>query len=212
MKKKTLSLVIKPAVFAVMLLPAVYWALQMVFALNGLDNNLGVEPGKTLVLEMGMWSIIALFIVLAVSPLRQLFEVRWLVQLRRMLGLYALFYAVLHVAAYLVFLVGLDWAEFVSDLQERFYILAGAPALLGLVLLGITSNRWSMRKLKSNWGRLHKLVYPIGMLAVLHVFLQIRSDATEALIYLGILVVLLGYRVFRYQQTLKRKKVLSQMA
>jgi sulfoxide reductase heme-binding subunit YedZ len=197
MKRGVLSFVVKPAVFTVMLLPAIYWLLQMVFSLNNMDNNLGTEPGKTLVLEMGMWSMIALFIVLLVSPLKQILHLRWLQQLRRMLGLFVLFYASLHVTAYLVFLVGLDWVEFISDLQERIYIIAGAPAFVGLMLLGITSNRWSMRKLRSNWGKLHKLVYVVGGLAVLHVFLQIRSDATEAIIYLVILSLLLGYRVWR---------------
>jgi sulfoxide reductase heme-binding subunit YedZ len=197
MKRGVLSFVVKPAVFTVMLLPAIYWLLQMVFALNEMDNSLGTEPGKTLVLEMGVWSIISLFVVLLVSPLKQALNLRWLQQLRRMLGLFVLFYASLHVTAYLVFLVGLDWVEFLSDLQERIYIIAGAPAFVGLMLLGMTSNRWSMRKLRSNWGKLHKLVYVIGGLAVLHVFLQIRSDATDAVIYLLILSLLLGYRVWR---------------
>ena len=197
MRRDTLSFVVKPAVFTVMLLPAMYWMLQMLFALNGMENNLGTEPGKTLVLEMGVWGMISLFVVLSVSPLKQLFDMRWLQQLRRMLGLFVLFYSALHVASYLVFLVGLDWIEFIADLQERVSIFAGVPAFVGLILLGVTSNVWSMRKLKSNWGKLHKLIYLIGGLAVFHVFLQIRSDATEAISYLVILCFLLGYRVWR---------------
>ncbi|WP_039913452.1 protein-methionine-sulfoxide reductase heme-binding subunit MsrQ [Cellvibrio mixtus] len=170
-----------------------------------LTNQLGADPAKTIVLFTGEWAIYFLFITLAVTPLRRLIHVgrvhfRWLQVHRRMLGLFALFYALLHVTAFLVFILGLDFTRFGKELVERPYILVTIPAVILLIVLGITSTKAMMRRLGKSWSRLHKSIYLIAILAWLHVFMQVRSSYFEAVILGSILLWLLGIRVYWYFQ------------
>lgn len=173
-----------------------------------LTNQLGADPAKTIVLFTGEWAIYFLFITLAVTPLRRLIHVggfyfRWLQMHRRMLGLFALFYALLHVMAFLVFILGLDLTRFGKELVERPYILVTIPAVILLIILGVTSTKAMMRRLGKNWIRLHNSIYVIAILAWLHVFMQVRSSYFDAAIFGGILLWLLGIRVYWYFQTPK---------
>jgi sulfoxide reductase heme-binding subunit YedZ len=166
-----------------------------------LTNQLGADPAKTIVLFTGEWTIYFLFITLAVTPLRRFinfknFHFRWLQTHRRMLGLFTLFYAVLHVLAFLVFILGLDFSRFGKELVERPYILVTIPAVILLVALGITSTKSMMRRLGSNWIRLHKSIYLIAILAWVHVFMQVRSSYFEAVLFGVILLALLLPRLF----------------
>lgn len=166
-----------------------------------LTNQLGADPAKTIVLFTGEWTIYFLFITLAVTPLRRFinfksFHFRWLQTHRRMLGLFTLFYAVLHVLAFLVFILGLDFSRFGKELVERPYILVTIPAVILLVALGITSTKSMMRRLGSNWIRLHKSIYLIAIFAWVHVFMQVRSSYFEAVLFGVILLVLLLPRLF----------------
>lgn len=166
-----------------------------------LANQLGADPAKTIVLFTGEWTIYFLFITLAVTPLRRLvnfknFQFRWLQIHRRMLGLFTLFYAILHVLAFLVFILGLDFSRFGKELVERPYILVTIPAVILLVALGITSTKSMMRRLGSNWIRLHKSIYLIAILAWVHVFMQVRSSYFEAVLFGVILLALLLPRLF----------------
>lgn len=166
-----------------------------------LTNQLGADPAKTIVLFTGEWTIYFLFITLAVTPLRRFinfksFHFRWLQPHRRMLGQFTLFYAVLHVLAFLVFILGLDFSRFGKELVERPYILVTIPAVILLVALGITSTKSMMRRLGSNWIRLHKSIYLIAILAWVHVFMQVRSSYFEAVLFGVILLALLLPRLF----------------
>jgi len=166
-----------------------------------LANQLGADPAKTIVLFTGEWAIYFLFITLAVTPLRRLinykvFHFRWLQPHRRMLGLFALFYAILHVLSFLVFILGLDFSRFGKELVERPYILVTIPAVILLIVLGITSTKAMMRKLGKNWIRLHKSIYLIAILAWLHVFMQVRSSYFETVLFGVILLALLLPRLY----------------
>jgi sulfoxide reductase heme-binding subunit YedZ len=176
--------------------------IPLIFILHKtLNNQLGADPAKTIVLFTGEWTIYLLFITLAVTPLRRLvnfknFHFRWLQIHRRMVGLFTLFYAVLHVLAFLVFVLGLDFSLFGKELVERPYILVTIPAVMLLIALGITSTKAMMRRLGKNWLRLHKSIYLIAILAWVHVLMQVRSSYFEAVLFGVILLVLLLPRLY----------------
>ena len=169
-------------------------------------QQLGADPAKTIVLFTGEWTIYFLFITLAVSPLVKLAKWRWLMVHRRMLGLFALFYALCHVAAYLTFILGLDFARFFSELVKRPYITAGMPAVLILIALGVTSTKGMMRRLGSNWTKLHRLVYVALLLGWVHVLWQVRSSYFEAVLYGAITALLLGIRLYGYWQKSQKRR------
>ncbi|MDI3325289.1 protein-methionine-sulfoxide reductase heme-binding subunit MsrQ [Pontibacterium granulatum] len=162
--------------------------------------NLGADPAQEIVHETGIWAINLLWITLAITPLRRMFTFSWPMRYRRMLGLYSLFYAVVHLLAFAAFILGWRWDLLLQELVERPYIVVGAAALLLLIPLGVTSTRGMQRRLGRNWLRLHKLVYPIALLVMVHIIWQIRSDFGEQLLYGAILTVLLGSRVYFYLQ------------
>lgn len=173
----------------------------MLIVYRTLANQLGADPAKMIVLFTGEWAIYFLFITLAVTPLRRLIHFskihfRWLQVHRRMLGLFALFYASLHVLAFFVFILGLDVSRFGKELVERPYILVTIPAVILLIALGITSTQAMMRRLGKNWIKLHKSIYVIAILAWIHVFMQVRSSYFEAVLLGGILLALLLPRLY----------------
>ncbi|MBU2887535.1 sulfoxide reductase heme-binding subunit YedZ [Gilvimarinus agarilyticus] len=172
-----------------------------------ISQQLGADPAKTIVLFTGEWAIYFLFASLAVTPLVRSAKWRWLMPHRRMLGLFALFYALCHVASYLVFILGLDFSRFFAELVKRPYITAGAPAVLILIALGATSTKAMMRRLGKRWQSLHRLVYVALGLAWVHVLWQVRSSYFEAVIYGILAALLLGYRLY-WRQKMARKKAL----
>lgn len=189
----------------------VFWRRLIIFCLSTiplvwlvyqtLTNQLGADPAKTIVLFTGEWAIYFLFITLAVTPLRRLIHFqkihfRWLQIHRRMLGLFVLFYAILHVLAFLVLILGLDLSRFAKEIVERPYILVTIPAVILLIALGVTSTQAMMRRLGKNWIRLHKSIYLIAILAWVHVFMQVRSSYFDAALFGGILLLLLLPRLY----------------
>lgn len=162
---------------------------------RALDNQLGADPVAALTHGTGEWALRWLLLSLAMTPLRLLFKQSWPIRFRRLIGLYAFFYACLHFAIYLFLDLGSYWSQIGADIVKRPFITVGFIAWLLLVPLAITSNRWMMRRLKKNWLKLHKLVYIIGILAVVHFYWLVKSDVREPLIYAGILAVLLGWRI-----------------
>lgn len=165
------------------------------------QQQLGADPAKTIVLLTGHYTFYFLLVTLAVTPLRRLvkfryFHFRWLQTHRRMLGLFTLFYAVVHMTAFLVFILGLDFTLFAAELVKRPYILFTLPAVFLLFLLGITSTKSMMRRLGKNWQRLHNSIYLIAVLAWLHVFLQVRSSYQDAVVFGAGVGVLLGIRLY----------------
>ncbi len=186
----------KPAVFALCLLPLAWLAYLVALYAIGDPLALGADPGKEIVLFLGKWGLIFMLATLSATPLQEIFKWR-LVIYRRMLGLFAFFYAALHLSAYLVFLLGLDFPGFWADLVERPYITAGAGAILLMLPLALTSTAKMQRRLGSRWKVLHRLVYPASFLIIIHFFWQTRSDFTESLLYSALLAWLLGYRAFK---------------
>ena len=132
----------------VFLLPLVPLAL---LTYNAWIFNLGADPAQEIVLETGVWAINLLWITLAITPLRRIFKIHWPMRYRRMLGLYSLFYAVVHLLSFATFILGWQWALLLKELVERPYIVVGALALLMLVPLGITSTQKMQRRLGKNW-------------------------------------------------------------
>ena len=183
---------LKVAVFAACLVPFVRLLLET-FGIGGL--SLGANPIEELIHRLGKWGLNFLLITLAVTPARRLTGWGWLLRFRRMLGLFAFFYVLMHFLAY----AGLDQrfglAAIVEDIVERPYITVGITALLLLFPLALTSTRGMMRRLGGRWQKLHRLVYLIGILGVWHFYWQVKLDTLEALIYAGLLAVLLAFRL-----------------
>lgn len=182
---------IKGLLFLVCLLPL---AQLLWHALAGV----AVNPIEDLTRGLGTWTLRFLLITLCVSPLRALGAPGWLLRLRRMLGLYAFFYACLHLLTYLWLDQFFDWAAIVRDIVKRPFITVGMLAFLLLLPLAITSTDGWIRRLKRNWGKLHRLVYVIAPLGVLHYLWLVKRDIQSPLIYAAILAVLLLWRVWRY--------------
>ncbi|HEX5755732.1 MAG TPA: protein-methionine-sulfoxide reductase heme-binding subunit MsrQ [Arenimonas sp.] len=159
-------------------------------------QRLGADPVAALTHETGQWALRFLLLSLAMTPLRRLFALGWPLQLRRMLGLYAFFYASLHLAVYVVLDLGGYWAQIGEDIIDRPYITVGFLAWLLLVPLAATSTRAMMRRLGGLWARLHRLVYVIGVLAVLHFWWRVKADLSEPIIYGAVLALLLGLRLY----------------
>jgi sulfoxide reductase heme-binding subunit YedZ len=175
--------------FLVCLIPFVLLLLKV------LQNDLGPDPAKELALETGEWSIRFLLLALAMTPLRHLSGRMEFAQRRRMVGLFALFYASVHFLVWVIFLLGLRWGAILEEVVERPYITIGFSSFLILIVLGATSPRIMVRKLGKNWRRLHRLVYVAGVLAIIHLVWIVRTDLSEALLYGAILAGLLGWRL-----------------
>lgn len=156
---------------------------------------LGPDPGKVLVDNLGQGALVFLLCSLAMTPLQRLSGWAGWISFRRQLGLWAFAYAVLHLSAYLYFLLGLDFSSFGAELVERPYITVGAVALMGLLALAATSTRWSMRKLGRRWKRLHRLVYPVLLIVLLHMLWVVRADAGRWVLYASIAALLLLVRL-----------------
>lgn len=181
---------IKALVFVLALLP---FGLALWQAFHG---GLGVNPVETLLHRSGGWGLRFLLLSLAVTPLRRLTGANWLIRLRRMLGLYAFFYALLHFGVFIVFEHALDLSDILEDILDRPFILAGFAALVLLLPLAATSTSGMIRRLGKRWQRLHRLVYLAGLLVILHYLLLNKSDDyQEPAVYAAILAVLLLVRV-----------------
>ena len=187
-------LVYKPLVFVVCLLPFA-WLLWGAFGLPGV--TLGADPVKKIEHELGLRALQLLLLTLLITPLRQLLGLTHLPRLRRMLGLFAFFYALLHFTAYLSLDLEFNFGAFFKDVAKRPYITIGLLALLLLIPLAVTSTNKMMRRLGRRWQKLHRLIYPIAILGVWHFWWQVKRDIREPLIYAGILALLLGYRAVR---------------
>lgn len=182
--------VIKPAVFVLCLAPLA-WLLW-----DALHHQLGANPVEALNHRTGIWTLRLLLITLAVTPLRHLTGWNVLIRLRRMLGLYAFFYACVHFSTWLVFDHFFNVHEIVRDIIKRPYITVGFSAFMMLIPLAVTSTNGWMKRLGARWVRLHRLVYAIGTGGVLHYLWLVKADIRGPMIYVLILVALLVYRVW----------------
>lgn len=193
--------IIKYVKILIFLLALIPFGLLTARAFSG---TLGANPVETITHATGQWSLRFLLLTLAITPLRQLTGWNSVQRGRRMLGLFAFFYACLHVLTFLVFDHFFNWSAIFEDIVKRPYITLGFLAFVLLIPLAGTSTKRMMQRLKRNWQRLHRLVYPAGGLAVAHFLWLVKADLLEPMIYLSVLLVLLGYRVWRYWQ--KRAK------
>lgn len=160
-----------------------------------LQDTLGADPVAAITHETGDWALRLVLLGLAMTPLRRMLGQPWPIRFRRLVGLYAFFYASLHLATYVVLDLGQYWRQLLDDIVKRPYITVGFAAWLLLVPLALTSTKGWIRRLGRRWGQLHKLVYAVGILGVLHFLWLVKSDLREPLIYAAILTLLLGLRV-----------------
>lgn len=185
------SRVFKPLLFILLSLPLVYYAWGI------WQDQLGANPLEAVIRGLGDWGLRILLLTLLISPLRRLLNWPQLLRVRRMLGLFAYFYIVMHFMSYLWFDQFFDWEEIWFDILERPFITVGMIAVVLLTPLAITSTKGMIRRLGKRWKLLHMLIYPIGILAVLHFWWMVKLDITEPAIYAFILFILLGERVYR---------------
>lgn len=180
---------LKLAVFAALFAPAAWIAVQ--YDLGWLRS----DAVKSVIHESGLWAVRILLVSLAVSPLRRVGGWNKLIAVRRMLGVAVLFYALAHLALYVVQQGG-DLVHVASEIALRFYLTVGFVALLGLVALGATSTDAAIRRVgPARWNRLHALAYPIGLLALLHYMLQTKLDVSAPMLLVGLFVWLMGWRL-----------------
>ncbi len=185
----------KPVVFVASLLPFA-WLLYGAFT-----NNLGANPAEHLIRSTGDWTLRFLCLTLAVTPLRVVTATAALARFRRMLGLFVYFYVVLHLLSYSWFDMGFDVGDIIKDIIKRPFILVGFAAFLLLTPLAATSFNRAVKAMGAKrWQALHKLVYVIAGLGVLHFFWMRsgKNDFAEVAVYAAILAVLLGWRFVRY--------------
>lgn len=164
---------------------------------DGLNGNLGANPIEFFLRTTGVLTLVFLLITLAVTPLRKIFEWNDLIKSRRMLGLYAFFYAFLHLITYSIFDKSLDLPAIAADVLQRPFIAVGMLAFFLLVPLAVTSTNGMIKRIGGkNWARLHKLTYLIAILGVIHFWLIVKSDLRYPIFFAFILAILLGYRIF----------------
>jgi methionine sulfoxide reductase heme-binding subunit len=194
----------KPAVFLLSLVPFAW----LFYA--AATDNLGANPQEALIRSLGDWTLRFLCLTLAVTPLRMITHTPALARFRRMLGLFTYFYVVLHLVAYSVFDKELVWSEIAKDIAKRPFILVGFTAFVLLTPLALTSFNRAVKALGAKrWQALHKLVYVVAGLGILHFFWMRagKNNFGEVFVYAAILAVLLGWRVWNRLQNRSRTAV-----
>jgi sulfoxide reductase heme-binding subunit YedZ len=190
----------KVPVFALCLVPA------LLLGWKALQSELGANPIEFITHWTGDWTIRFLCITLSITPLRKLLRLPELIRFRRMLGLFAFFYASLHFLTWLVLDKFFDWNEIVKDVVKRPFITAGFTAFVLLIPLAVTSTRGSIRRLGGKrWQQIHRLIYVIACAGVVHYYWLVKSDIRLPVFYGAIVAVLLGYRVV--DSLMKRRKL-----
>jgi sulfoxide reductase heme-binding subunit YedZ len=190
MRDKRVEIAVRASIFLLALVPFVR------MGIHALTGGLGTNPIEEVTHRTGWWTLTFLMLTLSVTPVRQLTGIGWLIKLRRMLGLFAFFYASLHFAIY----IGIDqffaFEYIVEDIMDRPYITVGFTALVLLIPLAATSTKKMVKRLGGRrWNRLHKLVYPAAALGVLHFLWLVKADIREPAIFGAVLATLLGYRL-----------------
>jgi len=186
---------VRASVFVFCALPFFWLAYGAVY------GGLGPDPGEALMHSTGEWSLRMLAVTLLISPLRVWTGKPWVIKLRRMLGLYAFFYATIHFTLFLQFYTGWAGATLLQELVERPYVSAGFAAWFIMLPLAITSTRGMRRRLGQRWIKLHRQIYVAAIIACIHLLWQARSDIGEPLAYLLVFALLLVWRVRRALKT-----------
>ncbi len=163
---------------------------------GAVNNSLGANPIEAITRSTGWWTLCFLMVTLSVTPLRKLSGANWLLRLRRMLGLYAFFYALVHFSTFVWFDHWFDVGEIVKDVIKRPFVTVGFAAFVLLWPLALTSTNAMVRRLGRNWQRLHRLVYVIAVLGVVHYWWLVKRDLTEPVLFSLVLALLLGLRLY----------------
>ena len=176
-------------VFIVALVWPLFWLYQ------AWTDVLGPDPGKVLVDRLGLGTLVLLLITLSMTPLQKFTGWAGWITVRRQLGLWCFAYVVLHLSAYLAFILGFDGAQLGVELRKRPYIIVGVLGFLCLLVLAMTSNRYSQRRLGGRWKKLHRLAYVVLVLGLLHMLWIVRADLREWAIYAAVGALLLVLRL-----------------
>tara|TARA_R110002049_G_scaffold233509_7_gene406858 strand:+ start:3373 stop:3978 length:606 start_codon:yes stop_codon:yes gene_type:complete len=191
---------IKTLLFIACLIPAI-WLTIAVFT-----NQLGANPIEAVTRETGLWALRFLWLTLLITPLRWVTGWNSLVKYRRLLGLYVFFYAVLHMLLYLGLDQFFDINEIIKDIIKRPFITIGFFTFTALIPLVVTSNNAMVKRMGGRrWKQLHQLTYVIAIASSIHFYMLVKLDKTEPLIYMGLLIILLTPRVYRYAKTIALK-------
>ncbi len=180
---------LKPVIFLTCLVPLA------LLAWHGFHSELGANPIETITHTTGDWTLIFLLITLTVTPLRRLSRQYWLINFRRMFGLYAFFYGTLHLMTYVWLDKFFDVHEMLKDIAKRKFITAGMTAFVLMIPLAVTSTRWAIRKLGKRWQKLHRLIYFSAAAGVIHYIWLVKADLKKPLEYATVLGALLLYRL-----------------
>ena len=199
-KLQQIRFVWKPVVFALCVLPALL-VFSDAFEITG---RLGANPVEEIQDRFGNWTLRFVMITLTVTPLRQITSWNWLVRFRRMFGLFAFFYVLMHFLTWLILDQELLLSAITEDIVERPFITLGFTAFLLLIAMAVTSTNGMRRRLGKRWRQLHYSVYAVAALGVSHYWWQVKADVLEPLIYATILTALLGYRLWH---RLRRKNI-----
>jgi sulfoxide reductase heme-binding subunit YedZ len=195
------SYLYKPLVFAACLVPAAWLVAGTIGVLEQMSgfpaSLLGPDPVAKLLHTCGKTALNLLLITLLVTPVRQLTGFTHVVRLRRMLGLFAFFYAAMHFVVYVVLDQGMNLQGILHDITKRPYITIGFTALVILIPLAVTSTNGMMRRLGRRWQKLHRLIYVAAIFGVWHYYWQVKRDVRLPLIYAFMLALLLGYRLVK---------------
>ena len=181
---------VKSVIWAVCLSPAVW------LGLSALTDGLGANPIERITHRTGWWALFLLTATLAITPQRRLTDQSGWVRYRRLIGLFAFFYATLHFLTYLVLDQFFGWTYILEDIAERPFITLGFIAWLILLALAVTSTRGWIRRLRRNWQRLHRLIYGAALAGGLHFLWKVKADTREPLIFLAVIVTLLLVRAW----------------
>ena len=207
LSQKTSRRIFKPLVFLVALLPLA----RLLFALYS-DTVLGTrlltnDPVQKLDRELGDWALILIIVTLTVRPARELLGLGELIAYRRMIGLFAFFYVLLHLSSYTILNLQFNLDEFLVDVAKRPFITIGVINFVLLASMAATSTRGMIRRLGGrNWRRLHMLIYGVTVLGLIHFIMMIRADFSRPFIYGGCIAVLLGYRLWAVRQNSAKAK------
>lgn len=196
----TRNRILKPIIFLAALLPLA----QLVWL--ALRSELGANPIEVITHQTGLWTLILLLVTLSITPLRKLTGIFWLIQYRRMIGLFAFFYGVLHFLIYAILDQSLDLDSVAKDVYKRPFITVGFLAFVLMIPLALTSTKGWIRRLGRRWQLIHRLIYVSAIAGVIHFLWLVKKDLREPTIYAGILAVLLGYRVLNWLISRSRRQ------
>ncbi len=196
--------ILKPIVFLAALAPVTF------LTVNGLRQNLGANPIEEITHQTGLWTLILLLATLAITPLRRITGIHWLIQYRRMLGLFAFFYGVLHLLTYVWLDQFFDINSMLHDIAKRRFITVGFTGFILMLPLALTSTKWAIRKLGKRWQTLHRLIYFSAAAGVIHFIWLVKKDVREPLLYAAMLGALMAIRLWYWLGKLRSARVAAE--